>query len=65
MQTFRKKLARPALHVLVAALVFGALQAPILINHGPSSTWLRVYGAWAATLVVLVVLSLADDREGD
>ncbi|MFZ5446291.1 MAG: hypothetical protein ACOZQL_40260 [Myxococcota bacterium] len=62
MHSLRRKLARPALHLLAAALVFGAFQAPILINRGPTATWLRVYGAWGAALVVLAVLSFADDR---
>ncbi|MCU0700130.1 MAG: hypothetical protein MUC96_26780 [Myxococcaceae bacterium] len=61
MSPLRRKLARPALHLLVAGLTFAAFHVPVLFNRGPIATWLSLYGAWAASIVVLVVLSFADD----
>jgi hypothetical protein len=57
---FRRILGSPPLHLLIAAIFFFLFNAPLLGTPGsPSSTLLRMFGAWALSLVALGVLALA------
>lgn len=65
MTWFRRLLGQRSIHVLLGALFAVLFTWPLLVSDSPRSSWISMYGTWAAAIVVTGLLSLGTEDEED